>query len=81
MRSFHGMVSRSKSPAVAGRGRPSAKLLRSLRAGKASLRGRRSSLPLPEKVRQVLELQRIQNPLLARQRALRSWERPWDVEP
>jgi hypothetical protein len=26
-------------------------------------------------------LQRLQFPLLAKQRKLRSWERPWDVEP
>ncbi len=36
---------------------------------------------LPEKVRLVVELQRIVLPLAARQRALRSWERPWEIEP
>lgn len=63
------------------RARPSAELLQRLRAGKASLRTKRIALSLPEKVRQVLELQRLQFPLLAKQRKLRSWERPWDVEP
>jgi hypothetical protein len=38
-------------------------------------------LPLVEKVRILLELQRQELPLLARQRPLRSWERPWDVTP
>lgn len=61
--------------------RPSEELLLTLRAGKAALRKERIALPLPEKVRQVLELQRALHPLLARQRALRPWERPWDVEP
>jgi hypothetical protein len=37
--------------------------------------------PLREKVRILLELQRQELPLLARQRPLRSWERPWDVAP
>jgi hypothetical protein len=61
--------------------RPSAELLTKLRDGKAALRQRRISLPLREKVRQVLALQRLQHPLLAARRPLRSWEQPWDVEP
>jgi hypothetical protein len=56
-------------------------LLAQLRAGKAALRQRRMSLPLAEKVRQMLELQRIQITLLAKQRPLRAWERAWDIEP
>ena len=36
---------------------------------------RHSSLALPEKVRLVMELQRIALPLIARRRPLRSWER------
>lgn len=63
------------------RARPSAELLQRLRAGKLALRQRRIALPLREKVRQLLELQRVQFPLLAKQRPLRSWERPWDVQP
>jgi hypothetical protein len=61
--------------------RPSAELLTKLRDGKAALRQRRIQLPLREKVRQVLALQRLQHPLLAARRPLRSWEEPWDVEP
>jgi hypothetical protein len=38
-------------------------------------------LPPPEKVRILLELQRQELPLIARQRGLRPWERPWDIEP
>lgn len=37
--------------------------------------------PLHEKVRILLELQRQELPLLARQRRLRPWERPWDITP
>ena len=60
---------------------PSADLLDRLWKGKAALHRRHANLPLPEKVRLVIELQRIVLPLIARQRALRSWERPWDIEP
>ncbi len=38
-------------------------------------------LPLREKVRILLELQRQDLPLIARHRPLRSWERPWPIEP
>jgi hypothetical protein len=69
-----------RSPGATEPARPSAELLTALRAGKAALRQQRVALPLREKVRQVLELQRLQYPLLARQRPLRAWERPWDIE-
>lgn len=39
------------------------------------------ALPLKEKVRILLRLQQLDLPLLARQRSLRQWERPWPVEP
>lgn len=78
MRSLGDMASRSD-----GRfeGLPSDALLRQLWEGKAALHQRHSSLPLPEKVRLVMELQRIVLPLIARRRPLRSWERPWEIEP
>jgi hypothetical protein len=38
-------------------------------------------LPLREKVRILLELQRQDLPLIAGHRPLRSWERPWPIEP
>jgi hypothetical protein len=37
--------------------------------------------PLEEKVRVLLRLQHDELPLLARQRPLRAWERPWPIEP
>lgn len=40
-----------------------------------------AAAPLKEKVRILLELQRQDLPLIARQRPLRPWERPWDVTP
>jgi hypothetical protein len=61
--------------------RPTPELLARLRAGKARLRAEHASLDLPAKVSQVLALQQIYLPLLERQRPLRSWERPWNVEP
>ena len=60
---------------------PPAELLDQLWRGKAALHRRHAALPLPEKVRLVMELQRIVLPLIARHRTLRSWERPWEVEP
>lgn len=39
------------------------------------------ALPLKEKVRILLQLQQLDLPLLARQRPLQAWERPWAVEP
>ncbi len=72
------MASRS-DPSVEGL--PSDSLIRQLAKGKAALHQRHASLPLPEKVRLVMELQRIVLPLIARQRPLRSWERPWEIEP
>ena len=71
----------SRPDATLERARPTDELLARLRAGKATLRARRVALPLPSKVAQLLELQRIQYPLMKRQRSLRPWERPWDVEP
>ena len=40
-----------------------------------------ATLPLREKVRILLELQRQELPLIARQRPLRPWERPWNITP
>jgi hypothetical protein len=40
-----------------------------------------ASLPIRDKVRILLELQRQDLPLLATQRPLRAWEQPWPVEP
>ena len=72
------MASRS-DPSVEGL--PLESLMERLWKGKAALHQRHANLPLPEKVRLVMELQRIVLPLIARQRPLRSWERPWEIEP
>lgn len=74
------MVSRSDRPASA-RARPSAALIATLRQGKADLRREREGLSLREKVRQVLELQRLEYPLLVLRGTLEPWQRPWDIEP
>jgi hypothetical protein len=82
MRSSNGMGFRSDDvKAAPSRPRPSPDLIARLRAGKAALRRERESLPLREKVRQVIELQRAVYPLLVRQRTLEPWERPWEIEP
>ena len=65
----------------AGHAWPSEELLRRLWKGKADLHAVHAGLPLPEKVRLVMELQRMVLPLIARQRPLRPWEKPWDIEP
>jgi len=81
MRSSVGMDSPSRRDAAVERPRPTPELLEKLRAGKAALREERIALPLPEKVRQLLELQRIYCSIVGRRRPLQPWERPWDVEP
>ena len=60
--------------------RPSAELLDRLREDKRRLHAAARALPLHEKVRRVIELQRIVLPLIARRRPLRSHEFVWDDE-
>ena len=78
MRSSRGIASRPETQEAT---LPGTEILERLWKGKAALHRRHAALPLPEKVRLVMELQRIVLPLIARQRALRSWERPWEIEP
>ncbi len=52
-----------------------------LLARKQEWHRQQANQPLHEKVRILLELQRQELPLLARQRPLRPWERPWDITP
>ncbi len=52
-----------------------------LRAGKNELRSRRRNLSLPQKVAQVVDLQRAVLPLLRRRRALKAWEKVWTLTP
>ena len=51
-----------------------------LRAGKQELRRIRRALSLAEKVEQVVQLQRIVLPQIQRRRALKAWERVWDLD-
>jgi hypothetical protein len=61
--------------------RPTEELLARLYEGKRALHAAQRSLPLPEKVRQLLELQKIAYEILrSRGVELRPWEKPWDVE-
>ena len=48
---------------------------------KARWHQEQAALPVREKVRILLQLQREDLPLIERQRALKPWERPWSVEP
>jgi hypothetical protein len=67
----------SESPA-----RPSDELLARLYEGKRALHAEQRALPLPDKIRQLLELQKIAYEIFrSRGVALRWWEKPWDIEP
>jgi hypothetical protein len=57
----------------------SPELLQKLRDGKAELHATRRAMSLPDKVREVVRLQKIVLPMIARRRALKSWERVWPL--
>jgi hypothetical protein len=42
---------------------------------------RQSQLPLKEKVRILLRIQQDDYPILLRRGVLRSWEKPWKIDP
>jgi hypothetical protein len=63
------------------RSRPTPELMSRLHQAKAELHARRTQMSLKEKVAMVIELQRIDFPLLKRRRHPASWERPWNIEP
>ena len=48
---------------------------------KAQWHRTQASLPIREKMRVLLELQRQYLPLIRRHRPLRPWEKPWPIEP
>lgn len=81
MTSSNDMASGSEQDVAGAHQRPSRDLVAALRRGKEELRRERQRLPLREKVRQVMELQRFAYPLLTRQRAPEPWMRPWEIEP
>jgi hypothetical protein len=51
--------------------------IQKLRDGKSEMRAARTSMSLPEKVRQVVRLQRVALPAIRRRRALQPLERVW----
>jgi hypothetical protein len=64
------------------RARPSPELLASLHAGKQALHAAQRGLPLPDKLRQLLELQKIDYAIRsARGDKLEPWQKPWEIEP
>lgn len=54
--------------------------IRKLREGKRELRASRVAMSLPEKVREVVRLQRAVLPIIRRRRKLKAWERVWPLE-
>ncbi len=42
---------------------------------------KQAKLPLKEKVRILLQMQKDDYPILKARGVLKSWEKPWDVEP
>ena len=63
------------------RSRPTPELLEQLREGKRQLHEAQRELPLKEKVRQLLELQKIDYEIRKSRGDLRPWEKPWEIEP
>jgi hypothetical protein len=62
--------------------RPTNELLARLFEGKGALHAAQRTLSLPEKVAQLLDLQKVAYEILrSRDVELRPWEKPWDVEP
>jgi hypothetical protein len=52
-------------------------VLETLREGKRQLREERRNMTLPEKVAEVVRLQRIVLPAIRARRELKPWERVW----
>jgi len=42
---------------------------------------KQAQLPIKEKVRILLQMQRDDYPILLKRGVLRSWEKPWNIEP
>ena len=49
--------------------------------GKEVWRRQQAQLPLQEKIRLLLDLQRKLHPLLRQRRTMRPWEHPWEIDP
>lgn len=54
-------------------------LMQRLRDGKAALRLGRRNLSLEEKLRELVRAQRMYAEITASRRALKPWERPWNI--
>ena len=54
---------------------------RRMYAAKREWHRHQAQLPVKEKMRLMLEMQKRVLPLIARQRPLHWWEKPWDIEP
>ena len=50
-------------------------------AAKREWHRKQATLPMKEKVRILLEIQKAAFPLIAKRRKLESWEKPWEIEP
>lgn len=62
--------------------RPTDELIERTYAAKRALHELHQSLPLPEKIRQIIELQRLDYTLrMQRGETLEAWQQPWDVDP
>ncbi len=61
--------------------RPTAELLETLRRSKRELHSSQRELALPEKIRQVLALQRIDYAVRGARGQLQWWEKPWEIDP
>lgn len=60
---------------------PLPETIQKLRDGKTVLRRERVAMSLPEKVRQVVELQKIHVAVVGRRRTLQPHEKVWDLRP
>ncbi len=50
-------------------------------AAKREWHRQQAQLPLKEKVRILLQMQKDDYPILLKRGGLRSWEKPWNIEP
>ena len=60
---------------------PAAQEAERIFAAKREWHRRQAELPLKEKMRIFLQMQKDDYPILLKRGKLRSWEKPWDIEP
>jgi hypothetical protein len=61
--------------------RPAPEEIARIFEAKSEWHRRQAELPMVEKVRILLQLQRDDLPLIRRHRPLKPWEKPWGIEP